>query len=98
MLGGLTVIGSSLPPGDPYVLQVVHHIATDYVAGRERGGSLWPQRRLKVVDLQTDEQGRRTIIERFRFFDRDHTDIIFDGFSSTTLPRIINDDVAEPGG
>jgi hypothetical protein len=46
MLGGFTVIGCSLPPGDPYVLQLVHHVATDYVAGRIAGGRLWPQRRL----------------------------------------------------
>ena len=34
MLGGFTIIGCSLPPGDPYVLQVVHRIGTAYGSGR----------------------------------------------------------------
>jgi hypothetical protein len=39
MLGGFTVIGCSLPFGDPYVLQLVHHVVTDYVAGRKAGAT-----------------------------------------------------------
>lgn len=34
-------------------LQLVHHIATDYAAGRSQGGVAWPQRRMKLVDYPT---------------------------------------------
>jgi hypothetical protein len=88
MLGGFTIIGCSLPPGDPYVVQLVHHIATDYVAGRKRGGNVWPQRRLKVVDLRAESHAVAEFETRFRFMDREHTDFILHGFGPATLDAI----------
>ncbi len=91
MLGGFTVIGCSLPHGDPYVLQLVHHVATDYVAGRVRGGRIWPQRRMKVVDYQTTPDGRDAFCARYRFMDGDHTNFDFDGLDASTLGRIFEE-------
>lgn len=88
MLGGFTVIGCSLPLGDPYVLQLVHHVATDYVAGRTKGGRLWPQRRIKVVDHQPTAEARDAFQERYRFMDAEHTDFILDGLDASMLNRI----------
>ncbi|MGZ6609194.1 MAG: hypothetical protein ACXVFI_19255 [Solirubrobacteraceae bacterium] len=88
MLGGLTVIGCSLPPGDPYMVQLMHHIATDYVAGREAGGRVWPQRRLKVVDLRPSSDAVDELRTRFRFMDPAHTDFIFEGFTPQSLDSI----------
>jgi hypothetical protein len=92
MLGGFTVIGCSLPPGDPYVLQLVHHIATDYVAGREKGGNAWPQRRMTVVDLRSTPGEADELRTRFRFMDQLHTDFVLDGFTQRSLEQIF----AEP--
>lgn len=91
MLGGFTVIGCSLPPGDPYVLQLVHSIATDYVAGRKQGENSWPQRRMKVVDLRETRDATEQLLARLRFFDDAHTDFVLDGFSPESL-----DDIFEP--
>lgn len=90
MLGGFTVIGCSLAAGDPYVKQLAYHIATDYVMGRLKGGVPWSQRRMKVVNLHRDDPDRKKFLDRFRFFNRDHTDFIFDGFSSETLDEIFD--------
>lgn len=92
MLGGFTVIGASLPPGDPYVAQLIHHIATDYASGRPEHGTHWPQRRMKVVDLCRDDAARERVHRRFRFFDRDQTDLILDGFDEDSLDAIFADD------
>jgi hypothetical protein len=91
MLGGFSVIGCSLPPGDPYVLQVVHHIATDYVAGRKRGGNLWPQRRMKLVDYRTSPPERSALLNRYRFMDLEATDVFFDGLRSEMLDALFED-------
>jgi len=73
MLGGFTVIGCSLPPGDPYVLQLVHHIATDYAYERPREMP-WPQCRMRLVDYRPTRVGRHQLLERFRFMTTEHTD------------------------
>jgi hypothetical protein len=94
MYGGFTVIGCSLPPGDPYVVQLVHHIATDYASGRSHKESVpWPQRRMKVVDLCTDDGARERCHERYRFFEPNHTDFILEGFNESTLDAIFDDAV-----
>lgn len=92
ILGGFNVIGTSLPPGDSYVVQVVHHIATDYAAGRKRGHNHWPQRRMKVVDYRPTPEARRVFDLRFRFFPQDQTDFLLDGFNSDTLLKLFADD------
>lgn len=91
MRGGFSVIGCSLPPGDPYVLQVVHHIATDYVSGRKSGGSLWPQRRMKLVDYRTTAEERSALMERYRFMDDAHTDVFFNGLTEGILDSVFED-------
>lgn len=90
MRGGFSVIGCSLPPGDPYVLQLVHHIATDYVAGRQRGGVLWPQRQMKVVDLRRNDAEVQAFRDRFRFFDAGHTDFILRGFKTEMIDELFS--------
>ena len=91
MRGGFNVIGCSLPPGDPYVLQLIHHIATDYAAGREQGGNVWPQRRMKLVDLRTSDSARAALLERYRFMDRNQTDVFVDGFRPEILDDLFED-------
>src|SRR5207245_1101317 len=73
MLGGFSVIGCSLPRGDPYVTQLIHHIATDYASGRPKKQISWPQPRMKVVDLCADQAARVAVHDRYRFFDPDQT-------------------------
>lgn len=90
MLGGFTIIGCSLPPGDPYVLQVVHRIGTAYGSGRGRVGALWPQARMKVVDLRHGRIATHELYERYRFMARSHTDFILDGFSSDAVDKIFD--------
>ena len=91
MRGGFSVIGCSLPAGDPYVLQVVHHIATDYVSGRRRGGNLWPQRRMKLVDCRTSECERSALLDRYRFMDMEQTDVFTDGLTVDILDAVFDD-------
>jgi hypothetical protein len=88
MLGGVTVIGCSLPAGDPYVVQLIHHIATDYAAGRRKQSVSWPQRRLKVVDLAPDEDAAARFRQRYRFMPEEDTDFLLDGFGPNTLESI----------
>lgn len=88
MLGGFTVIGCSLPRGDPYLLQLVHHVATDYAAGRRKGGASWPQQPMRIVDYQPDREGAEGFRERFRFFDRPQTVFVLGGLNSSTLDAV----------
>lgn len=92
MLGGFNVIGCSLPPGDPYVVQLVHHISTDYAAGRSKGGSLWRQRTMRVVDRRRDALSSNELLERFRFMDRSQTEFLLDGLDSDAVDRLFADD------
>ena len=85
------MIGSSLPPGDPYVVQLVHHVATDYASGRPKNGAHWVQGRMKIVDLCLDDSAREQVHRRFRFFDPAQTDFILDGFSADRLDQIFAD-------
>jgi hypothetical protein len=88
MRGGFTIIGCSLPPGDPYVLQLVHQIATDYVAGRTTGGNLWPQRKMKLVDYRSSSDEQEALMNRYRFMDPDHLDVFFDGICEEVLDDV----------
>lgn len=87
MYGGFTVIGCSLPPGDPYVVQLVHHICTDYASGRARGGVPWPQGKIKIVDLRQGP-GVREIKDRFRFVPPAHGVFALEGFDEESLKLI----------
>jgi hypothetical protein len=89
MLGGFTVIGCSLPPGDPYVLHLVHHIATDYAHDRPREMP-WPQCRMKLVDHRSSRVSRHELRERFRFMTPDHTDYLLGGFTTESLEAIFD--------
>lgn len=88
MLGGFTVIGCSLPRGDPYLLQLIHHIAVDYASGRKTGGVTWPQHQMCVVDYQNEQEGADKFRERFRFFDPDQTVVVLNGLNGSTLDSI----------
>lgn len=90
MLGGFVVIGCSLPPGDPYVLQVAHGIGTDYGSGRGKVGALWPQARMKVVDLRVGRIATHQLRERYRFLSDEHTDFLLDGFTSESVEGIFD--------
>jgi len=92
MLGGFGIIGCSMPAGDPYILQLVHHIATDYAAGRSQSGVPWPQRRMKLVDFRRSRVGRHELLERYRFMDPAQTDVITDGFAEPALDVIFAED------
>lgn len=89
LLGGFTVIGCSLPPADPYVRQLVHHIATDYAYQRPRELP-WPQCRMKLVDFRPTRVGRHQLMERFRFMSPEHTDTLLDGFTAESLAAIFD--------
>lgn len=88
MLGGFTVIGCSLPRGDPYLLQLIHHIAVDYASGRNRGAVSRPQQHMCVVDYQKEQEGADEFQERFRFFDPVQTVFVLDGLNGSTLDAI----------
>ena len=88
-LGGFTVIGCSLAPGDPYVLQLVHHIATDYAYNRPRE-MRWPQARMKLVDYRATKRGRNDFMRRYRFMTSEHTDVLLDGLTVESLDRIFD--------
>lgn len=88
MLGGLTVIGCSLPRGDPYVLQLVHHVATDYASGRPKGDVSWRQHRMHVVDLCADPSAEKKFRRKFAFMDPDQTDFHLEGFDSEAVAAL----------
>lgn len=90
MLGGFVVIGCSLPPGDPYVLQVAHAISTTYGANRGHVGAWWPQSRMKVVDRRSGRIATHQLRQRYRFMDSEHTDFLLDGFSTSSIERIFD--------
>ncbi|WP_277211993.1 SIR2 family protein [Isoptericola croceus] len=90
MRGSFATIGCSLPAGDPYVLRVAHHIATEIGASIDQANELpWPQTRMKVVDMRTDRVAVHELRERYRFMPSAHTDFILDGFSLDTLDQIL---------
>ncbi|MFC4628025.1 SIR2 family protein [Promicromonospora alba] len=90
MRGSFAAIGCSLPAGDPYVLRVVHHIATEIGVSIDHGNKLpWPQTRMKVVDMRKDRVAIHELRERYRFMPEAHTDFVLDGFSLDTLDEIL---------
>lgn len=88
--GSLIVIGCSLPPGDPYVLQVIHSIATGVGSGLRAAQQLpWPQTRMKVVDRRSGRVPIAELRERYRFMPEVFTDFVLDGFAVDTLDDIV---------
>lgn len=91
LYGGLTIIGCSLPPGDPYVIQLLHGMTTAYAYGRREASAPWPQRRMKIVDLREGDSAAE-LRRRYRFVDERHADFVLDGLSQSNLERIFNDE------
>lgn len=88
--GTLIVIGCSLPPGDPYVLQVAHSIASGVGSSLDAAHQLpWPQTSMKVVDRRSGRVPVAELRHRYRFMPDAFTDFLLDGFSLETLDDIL---------
>lgn len=84
--GGLVVIGCSLPPGDPYTLQVLYELATGYAHSLDHPNPSWgPQQRIKLIDKQVPGEAMDGFLDRYQFLDPEHTDMYLDGFDETSL-------------
>jgi hypothetical protein len=78
---GLSIIGYSLPPADPYALQTIYGLARGYCLGLDDPGyRLGDMRRIVLVDKRTDDPSRQALKDRYRFLPLHHTDMAFDGF------------------
>jgi hypothetical protein len=93
--GGFSMIGCSLPSGDPYVKQLVHHIATEYAQAQKKNRMWWPQGRMKVIDLKVEDTEKLAFKKYLRFFDTGSTDFYLDGFSEAAVRFLYDDDDRE---
>ena len=88
--GTLIVIGCSLPPGDPYVLQVAHSIAAGVGASLAASQQFpWAQTAMKVVDRRSGRVPVAELRDRYKFMPDAFTEFVLDGFSLNTLDRIL---------
>jgi hypothetical protein len=91
---GFTVIGCSLPPGDPYVLQLAYDVGTNYGSARTKNAARpedawpWAQTPIKVVEHRATPKSANELRARFQFLDNAQTDFILDGFTIENLDRI----------
>lgn len=96
MLAGFNVIGCSLPPGDPYVLQLAYDVGTDDGAARVKNAARpenarpWAQAPIKVVDRRTTLESANELRARFQFLDGAQTEFILDGFTSGVVDRVFS--------
>lgn len=84
---GLNMIGCSLPPGDPYVKQLIYQIATEFtLSDKDFFGN--KKRRMKVVTLQSTSEQRIEYKKRTKFFNPKKTDYYFEGLSSAVIQEL----------
>lgn len=88
MLGGVNIIGCSLPEGDQYVKQLVYNVTLDYARNRLKQGVPWPQPRIKVISKPRGSEEIRELHRSYRFLDPTHSDFYFEGFSAESLELI----------
>lgn len=89
-LRGFTMIGCSLPAGDPYIKQLVHHLATVYGRIQSDDRMPWPLKRMKVVDFKSTDEDQELFRKTLGFFDPTCTDFILEGFSENALSKIFD--------
>lgn len=88
LLGGLGVIGYSLPAGDPYARQVLWDIGTTYSSTFNTPGSLFLKHRITVVDYKTTTESAHEFIGTYRFLDPRRTDFLLDGFDERSVEEL----------
>jgi hypothetical protein len=84
---GLSVIGYSLPPADPYARQILFRLADEYVRARAVGPHDG-MRPIDVVSLKRTDWSRRQLRRTYRFLSRDHTKFSYDGFDDAAVDRL----------
>lgn len=89
-LRGFTMIGCSLPAGDPYIKQLAHHLATVYGRIQSDNRMPWPLRRMKVVDFKSSIEDQASFRRTLGFFYPECTDFVFEGFSENALSVIFD--------
>lgn len=88
-LAGFTMIGCALPPGDPYVKQLIYELATQYSEAKNVVLP-WPKQRMKVVDYKTTPDEELAFKRSLSFFDTEYTDFLLGGFASETLEAVFS--------
>jgi hypothetical protein len=82
--GGFNIIGCSLPPGDPYVLQFMYRFGTAYIESRKEGIGIEHKGKVSIVDLR-DDKTKKELLKRYRFLDGKHTEFLLDGFNEDVV-------------
>jgi hypothetical protein len=89
---GPAIVGYSLPPADPYALQVLWSIGTAYGSTfDDPDWSLQPKRRIKVVDYRTTPHDVEALKTKYRFLESRITDYLLDGFDESTVCEVLGD-------
>jgi hypothetical protein len=93
LLGGLVVVGYSLPEGDPYARQALWKVACGYrTALRDPKLRLGLVTRIQVIDLRLASAAQDDLRSRWRFLDPAFTDFTMTGLDATTLQRAVSSD------
>jgi hypothetical protein len=89
---GLGIVGYSLPPADPYALQVLWSIGTAYGSTFDDADwSLHPKRRIKVVDYRTTSDDAGALRKTYSFLESSITDYFLDGFDDGTVHELLGE-------
>lgn len=83
---GMTIIGFSMPAQDEYLRQVIYRLAANYQKNYWGDGALEHEKTpLVMVDLRPSKEGKRNLLDRFRFIDPSKAKFYWDGLDEAVL-------------
>ena len=86
---GISLVGYSLPPADPYTKQTIYQIIQSYVMGLENPGwRIGPMSPICLVDKRENESEVDQLLARYRFLPAEHTSRHLGGFDLDALKLI----------
>lgn len=84
--GGLSIIGYSLPPADPYAKLVLYNLVRGYVTGLEDPGwRIGPMNKICLLDLRSTRAQIQELRDRFRFIPEEHRREWLGGLEATAV-------------
>ena len=90
-VGGVIIVGYSIPPADRYSRQMLYNLVSGYEhALRTPAARVGRVSRIQVVDYQPSDSPGSKFRQAYRFFPRDLTDFILSGFDEKAAATIVN--------
>ena len=90
-VGGVIIVGYSIPPADRYSRQMLYNLVSGYEhALRTPAARVGRVSRIQVVNYQPSDSLESEFWQAYRFFPRDLTDFILSGFDEEAAATIVN--------